>query len=439
MQNISSNPSNTPFSARQCAVELLAQILDHKRPFDEAVTRFAALQRLSERDRNFARLLVMTCLRRLGQIDALLAKLLAKPLQGKSQHVMHCLRLGVVQLIWLETPAHAAVHAMVETVAELGYENMKGLVNAVLKRVANEGMAIIEAQDEVKDNVPDWLYASWQKVYGDETARVIAAARLLEPSLDVTVKDNVAEWAEKLGGTLLPTGSIRIVDAGRVDALPGYDEGKWWVQDAAASLPVQLLGDVRGKIILDLCAAPGGKTAQLAANGAQVIVLDKSKRRLQLLQSNMERLQLDVQMIEGDILKWKPTIEPDAILLDAPCSATGTLRRHPEMVWHKKKEDIEELVILQKTMLNRVVRWLKPGGLLVYCVCSLQPQEGEEQIANFLESHPEFISLDVSGWNKNIIPFIGKNHAIRTHPGVLAPFGGMDGFYAICLQRLNDS
>ena len=432
MNTISATP-------RQCAVELLSEVLDHKRPLDEAMSRHTGFSQLADRDRNFVRLLIMTALRRLGQINALLTQMLEKPLQGKSQHVKHALRLGVVQLIWLETPPHAAVHSTVEAVSILGYDNMKGLVNAVLKRVSREGAAIVKEQDEAKLNVPDWLYRSWSKAYGEEVAHAIALAKLAEPPLDISVKEDAPAWAEKLGGTLLPTGSIRIHEAGRVDGLTGYAQGAWWVQDAAAALPVHLLGDVRGKIVFDLCAAPGGKTAQLAAAGAHVVAVDKSKRRLQILASNMQRLGLKVETVESDILKWKPHITPDIVLLDAPCSATGTVRRHPEVLWGRTKEDITELTALQKKLLNRAASWLKEGGKLLYCVCSLQSEEGEDQAADFAYHHGEFAPVPhAQKWEAESLKHFIKKGAIRTHPALLAGLGGMDGFYANCWVRLNN-
>ncbi len=421
-------------SARRCAVEILAEVLDRKRPFDEAVIRHAGMQALSVRDRNFARLMVMTCLRRLGQIDALLALMLEKPLSGKTNDVMHALRLGIAQLLWLKTPPHAAVHAMVDTVAELGHGRMKGLVNVVLKRVAREGEEMIKAQDAARLSVPSWIFESWRKAYGEKAARAIATPRDNAVPLDVTVKSDAETWAGELGGILLPTRSIRIEEAGQVELLKRYQEGEWWVQDAAAALPVRLLGEITGKIVLDLCAAPGGKTAQLAAAGAKVIAVDQSKRRLQIVKANMERLHLQAELIESDILRWRPDQAPDIILLDAPCSATGTLRRHPEVVWHRRKEDIAELADIQKKMLNRTSGWLQKGGKLLYCVCSLQPEEGEEQIEKFLKTHPEFSIRHAAGVPA---PFVNKQGMLRTTPALWPEYGGMDGFYAVLLEKGN--
>ena len=422
-------------TARQCAAEILGAVLGEKRPLDEAFARHPQLASLEERDRAFAWLMVLTVLRRKGQIDVLLTQMLEKPLTGRTQDVMQCLRLGVVQLLWLQTPAHAAVNAMVETVGEMGHERMKGVANAVLKRVAREGAEIVAGQDEAILGLSDWMIASWKEAYGEKTAHAIAQARFAEPPLDLTVKQDAAHWAQMLGGQVLPTGSVRLEQAGKVDRLAGFEQGAWWVQDTAASLPVKLLGDVRGLDVLDLCAAPGGKTAQLLAGGAQVTSVDKSARRLALLRTNLERLGFVADLVEADILKFKPDRLFDAILLDAPCSATGTFRRHPDVLLHKSKDDVEELANLQRKLLARVSNWVKPGGKLVYCVCSLQPQEGEKQAENFMASHPEFeIQPAPAEWASLGITL--PDGALRTHPAQFTAAGGLDGFYAICWNRL---
>ena len=419
-------------SARRCAVELLVQIIDQKRPFDEAIVRHTGIALLEERDRNFTRHLVLTTLRKLGQIDNVLKQMLSKPLKGKNTVVMHSLRLGVVQLLWLETPPHAAVNETINTAVDLGAASMKGLINAVLKRVSREGKAIIAGQDAIKLTIPDWIFSSWCNAYGEATARAIAASGQNVAPLDITVKDHAQSWAEKLGGTVLFNQQVRITDAGRVEHLPGYLEGQWWVQDAASALPVQLLGDIHGKVVFDVCAAPGGKTAQLVHAGADVIAIDKSKRRLEILAANFARLALKVRSIESDILKWHPSLTPDIILLDAPCSATGTFRRHPEVLYHRSQADIVELVALQQKMLQRCAGWLEKNGLLVYCVCSLQPEEGEMQIAAFIKQNPEFAIKKVTG---TLAVFADGQGALRIHSQSCNLEGGIDGFYVVLLEK----
>jgi 16S rRNA (cytosine967-C5)-methyltransferase len=280
--------------------------------------------------------------------------------------------------------------------------------------------------------MPDWLYASWEAAYGADGARAIAESGLTQPPLDLSVKEDAEGWAEQLGGRLLEGGTIRLDDAAPVESLPGFAEGAWWVQDWAASLPARLLGDVKGLQVLDACAAPGGKTAQLAAAGAIVTALDQSERRLVRLNENLERLGLQAECVAQDLLKWKPGRLFDAILLDAPCTATGTLRRHPEMVWRVSSEDIGESAKLQARFLARAAGWLKPGGRIVYSVCSLQPQEGEQRVQAFLLSHPGF-RLDQTA----SAPF-AQGGQLRTHAGKAGAQGGMDGFYAACLIKLND-
>lgn len=432
MKKENSSEPSTQITARQCAVQLLADVLERKRSFDEALAHHNRFTELADRDRNFTRLLVLTTLRRLGQIDALLASMLNAPLRGRTQDVQHVLRLGVAQLLWLKTPAHAAVNEMVDTVASLGHASMKGVANAVLKRVAREGETLVAAQDEAALNVPSWLLAAWETRFGGAAARSIALARLQEAPLDLSVKHDAAGWAQRLGGRVLPTGTVRLERAGKVESLSGYAEGEWWVQDMAAALPVRMLGDVRGLNVLDLCAAPGGKTAQLAAAGAIVTAVDQSARRLHVLRSNLERLALKAECIEADALKWKCPAPFDAILLDAPCSATGTLRRHPELVWHRAPEDMLRLVDIQKRLLRRAAAWLKPGGRLVYAVCSLQEEEGAGQVRGFLAAHPAFRLSPAPGLPE---PCRSADGALVTHPGIGAENGGMDGFYAALLVR----
>ena len=414
----------------------LVQCLDKHKPLDSAWAIDRHFTSLGPSDRAFAQMLAKTTMRRLGQIEAILAQFLERPLATSASRIMHTLRLGVAQLIWLETPPHAAVHSAVEMTKQLKMEKFGGLVNAVLKKVSLEGRAIADAQDAARMNTPDWLWKSWEKAYGADTTRRMAEVHMMEPPLDITVKTDPAFWADQLGGVVLPMGSVRLRDTRNITQLKGFSEGYWWVQDMAATIPARLLGDVREKRVIDLCAAPGGKTAQLAAGGAKVSAVDMSKERIAMLKTNVHRLKLQADYVTTDASKWLPAIAPDAILLDAPCSATGTLRRHPDVAWHRKPEEIARLVVTQAKMLQHAFAMLKSGGRLVYSVCSLQPEEGEQQITAFLASCKEAtlepVGPAVLGGLTECITARGE---VRTLPCHLAEMDGMDGFYAAVLTK----
>jgi 16S rRNA (cytosine967-C5)-methyltransferase len=319
---------------------------------------------------------------------------------------------------------------------QLQMEKYSGLVNAVLKRVAKEGRAIVDKQDEQVLNTPPWLWQSWIAAYGEKTARAIAAMHLTEPPLDISVKSDPVFWAQELSGTVLPMGSIRLRDAKNITQMKGFAEGKWWVQDLAATIPAKLLGNVHDKRVIDLCAAPGGKTAQLASAGALVSAVDMSKERIAMLKTNVHRLQLQADYVTTDASKWLPAFQPDAILLDAPCSATGTMRRHPDVAWHRQPGDITRLVEKQHNLLSHAIGLLKPGGTLVYAVCSLQPEEGEQQITRVLAERVDVTLAPVSpatlgGLSECITP----RGEVRTLPCHLADLDGMDGFFAAVLVK----
>ena len=344
---------------------------------------------LPARDRALTRAIVAASLRRKGQLDHVLGAFLARGLPEKSGTLYPILLSAAAQLIFLDTPPHAAIDLAV-TLAQYDPRASRyaKLVNAVLRRVAGEGKAIAAGLDAARVNTPDWLWSRWVSYWGEERARKIAEAHLNEPPLDLTVKDEPALWAEKLSGRVLPGGSVRLLPKGRIDALPGFDEGAWWVQDVAASLPARLLGDVRGKRVADLCAAPGGKTAELALAGASVVAVDSSKTRLALLTDNLKRLGLEAETVKADAATWQPDESFDAVLLDAPCSSTGTIRRHPDIPYVKSAEDIAALAPLQERLLDNAARLVKPGGRLVYSTCSLEPEEGEAQVAALLVRNP---------------------------------------------------
>jgi 16S rRNA (cytosine967-C5)-methyltransferase len=317
-----------------------------------------------------------------------------------------------------------------------------GLVNAVLRRCAREGHAIV---DEIKSqalDLPPWLLARWNAHYGEARAREMALAVAHEPSLDLTVKSDPAQWASRLHGEMLPTGTVRTLLQGAVTMLPGFSEGQWWVQDVAAALPTRLFGDVSGKTIADLCAAPGGKTAQLAHAGALVTAVDRSPARMARLRDNLSRLSLRAETVVSDAAEWTGGEGGfDGILVDAPCTSTGTIRRHPDVAWLRQEADIAALVALQKRLLQKAVTLLKPGGTLVYCTCSLEPEEGEQAIAALLSAEPGLRRVPVQASEvAGVAEILTSDGDLRTLPSHLPHaadprLGGMDGFYAARLIK----
>lgn len=387
---------------------------------------------MSVRDRGFARLLTATVLRRLGQIDDVLARFLAKPLQPGA--VRDILRLGTAQLLFLETPPHAAVATSVGLAAR--HPAMKGLINAVLRRVAREGGAALAQQDAARLDTPTWLWRNWCESYGEAAARAIAAAHWREAPLDLSVKSDPEIWAARLDATILPTGTLRRAAGGLIENLPGYAEGAWWVQDAAAALPVKLFGSVRGATVADLCAAPGGKTAQLAAQGARVVALDASAARLRRLRDNLARLDLVAECVVTDAATWRPTQPLSFILLDAPCTATGAIRRNPDVPHLKSPADVARLAAQQDRLLANALAGLAPGGTLIYCVCSLEPEEGPARITRLLASgapveRRPIAAAEIGG----LAECVTGDGDLRTLPCHFAEAGGLDGFYACRLVR----
>lgn len=421
-----------PPSARRVAASLLDGVLGHGRALDDALLDGKnGFRDLSDRDRAFVRRLVATCLRRRGQIDGVLRKFLTLWPKGLPREAM---RLGAAELLFLDAPPHAAVGEAVNLMHP-EQKKPRGLINAVLRKVATEGAAIVAQQDAAKANTPDWLWQSWINAYGEDTARDIALAHLNEAPLDISVKGDATGWAAKLEAELLPSGSLRRAAAGGVESLPGFAEGAWWVQDAAAALPVKMLGDVTGKRVVDLCAAPGGKTAQLAAQGATVTAVDRSAQRLRRLEQNMTRLQLPVEVVAAEIAEWNTTRQFDAVLLDAPCSATGTIRRHPDLPYLKDEADVVKLAELQRRLIAKAWSLLVPGGRMVYCVCSLQPEEAEYQIRHLLALQgATLIPADAAALR---LPSeaIAHDGALRTLPSMWSGRGGMDGFFAVSLRK----
>lgn len=439
-------PSEVPgLAARRIAADILDGVLHKHRTLDDQLDGTGAhpgLKSLADRDRALMRRLVATILRRLGTLGHVLSRLLDRGIPTDAPRAQSALLIGAAQILWMDVPDHAAVDLSVRLVqSDRRAAKYAGLVNAVLRRCAREGQPLI---DEVKAqtlDIPPWLLARWNAAYGETTARAMALAIGHEPSLDITVKADAAQWATRLHGETLPTGTVRTLLQGSVTMLPGFTEGQWWVQDAAAALPARLFGDVSGKRIVDLCAAPGGKTAQLALAGADVTAVDRSPARMSRLRDNLARLSLHANEVVTDAAEWDGGDGSfDGVLVDAPCTSTGTIRRHPDVAWLRQEADIAALAALQARLLKKAVTLLKPGGTLVYCTCSLEPEEGEQAIAALLAAEPAVRRVPVEASEvAGLSEIITADGDLRTLPCHLPHedprLGGLDGFYAARLVK----
>ena len=417
MTNFLPHSSSAGQLARQAALDALSDVLRRQRPLDAALAHAAGLD---PRDAGFARAIAAETLRRFGQLDALIREFVAKPPPPhKAGPTLEILLAGACELLFLEVAPHAAVDGANRLAqADDKAVHFKPLINAVLRRVAREGKAVLERQDAARLDTPDWLWTRWSAAYGEATARAIAHAHLVQAPLTLVDKD-----------------APRFDAVRRVESLPDFSSGEVWAQDAAAALPAHLLGDVKGKRVIDLCAAPGGKTAQLAALGASVTAVERDTARLARLKENLERLCLEATLVQDDVRDVR--LEPaPLVLLDAPCTATGTIRRHPELGWIKSASDVTLVAAAGAELLERAADMTAPSGLLVFAVCSLEPEEGPEQVAAFLDTHPEFTREilspdDVFGHAE----FIDANGDLRTLPCHMAEQGGMDGFYAARMRK----
>jgi 16S rRNA (cytosine967-C5)-methyltransferase len=435
-------------AVRRVAADVVEGVLNRHRALDEmlegadARAATAALAALDDRDRGLTRAIVAVVLRRLGTLRYLLGSFLEEGLPAQAPRVEIALLIGAAQILFLEVPDHAAVDLAVRLAREDRMAlHFAGLINAVLRRIAREGKERIAALDAPVLDTPPWLMARWIKTYGVATAHAIAAANGREPALDLTVKSEAETWAAKLDGRVLPTGSVRTIVHGAVTALPGFDEGEWWVQDTTASIPARLLGNVAGLRVADLCAAPGGKTAQLIVAGAKVTAVDRAPGRLKRLQENLTRLALDAELVCADAAAWTPEQPFDAVLLDAPCTSTGTIRRHPDVPWLKRSADIAALAALQRRLLDHAITLTKSGGILVYCTCSLEPEEGTDIVADLLAREQSVRRVPIAAAEVfGETDFINANGDLRTLPCHLTAadsrFAGGDGFYAARLEKL---
>lgn len=440
-------PSEVPgLAARRIAADIVDGVLHKHRTLDELLEGAGAhpgLKSLADRDRALMRRLVATILRRLGTLGHVLSRLLDRGIPTDAPRAQSALLIGAAQILWMDVPDHAAVDLSVRLVqSDRRAAKYAGLVNAVLRRCAREGAALVEESQSQMLDIPPWLLARWISHYGEATAHAMALALSHEPSLDITVKSEPAQWATRLHGETLPTGSVRTLLQGSVMLLPGFAEGQWWVQDAAAALPARLFGDIAGKRIVDLCAAPGGKTAQLALAGARVTALDRSPARVTRLRDNLARLGLEAETLVVDANEWQGGSEGgfDGILVDAPCSSTGTIRRHPDVAWLRQESDIAALTALQMRLAQKAASLLKPGGMLVYCTCSLEPEEGEAVVAALLAANSELRRMPIeAGEVAGLAEILNPDGDLRTLPCHLPHpdprLAGLDGFYAARLVK----
>ncbi len=431
---------------RQVAYKVLVEVLSQKNPLDQTLARHKEFNTLEGRERNLARMIIATALRRKNQIDKLIARAQDKKQQLHPSTIYYVLYIGVAQLLYMDVPDHAAVDVTVRLAEAEKMERQKGLINALLRRIGREGKGWLAAMDDVQTTIPQWLLEQWVKDYGLTEAATISAASLKEAHIDITLKENKSsqklDWPETLEAEALPLGSLRLKNGGNVMELEGFKEGDWWVQDASAAIPAKLFGDLKDKTVIDLCAAPGGKTSQLAAQvgrgSGRVIALDRSAKRMERLTENMTRMGFKqrVEVVVADGALWVPPEPVDAVLLDAPCSATGTIRRHPDVMHLKNSQDIHRLNDLQTRLLENAAKMLKSGGTLIYCTCSLQKIEGEQQIDQFLVNNPDFTRKAITAEEvAGLSNIVTKDGDLRILPYHLANKGGMDGFYVARLVK----
>lgn len=426
-------------------MRLLAAVIDKKTSLDGLTDNdhgHPQYRALAPRDRMLVRAILGAALRNRGAISAALKRFLDRPLPENARALVHLLHISAAQIVWLDVPDHAAIYLAVEAAKQdPRLKRFDSLVNAVLRRFAKQAERI-RTDNQPLDNCPPWFATMLTQAYGQEKAGAIVQIQAQEPPLDLTVKSEPEMWAQKLGGHVLPNGTVRLAElSAPLTELPGFAEGEWWVQDVAASLPARLMGRIAGQRVADLCAAPGGKTAQLALSGAKVTAVDVSANRLRRLQQNMARLHFPVATWAGDMRKWQPEQLFDAVLLDAPCSSTGTIRRHPDVLWTKDEADIHKLAEVQTDLLDYAVRLVRPGGIVVFSNCSLARSEGEELIHAFVARHANVRLSPVQAAElPGLAMLITPEGFVRTTPADLPDenprLAGMDGFFAARLQRL---
>ena len=425
--------------ARLVATILVTRVVDDGRNLDALCDRQNGLSRflaLDERDQSLARAIAVTSLRHKNRIEAVLKNVMDRPPPKKARHLAHSLLVAVAQILFLDIPDNSAVDLAVTSIGnDDRTKRFRGLSNAVLRRIVRKKEDLLLKTDAVSV-FPKWFEQMLRKDYGRLKLEQMVEIASKRSSVDLTVKSDPQQWAEKLGGIVLPTGSVRLLDNKPVHTLEGFEEGEWWVQDAAAAMPAKLINLDPGSQVLELCAAPGGKTAQLIHAGYDVTAVDISRSRLNRLRQNLERLKMSANLVEADILEWEPVSQFDAVLLDAPCSSTGTIRRHPDVMWARDKNEVTELAELQFRLIKKAMDFVRPDGIMVFSNCSLFKQEGENLLAR-CQSELDALSQDsicpeeIGGLHDSI----NGQGAVRTllhhaQNEENPQLGGLDGFFA---------
>jgi 16S rRNA (cytosine967-C5)-methyltransferase len=440
-------PSTIPENAlqsRAAAAALFEEVLRSGKSVDDCLARLVS--GLDGRDLALVRAVTLVAFRRLGTIRHALRARMAQGFAAGGGRMEALLATAAAQILFMDVPDHSAVDCAVSLVGESARDaHKRGFVNAVLRRIAREKDEIIaDAEADPLRDLPPWLAARWTQHYGGAVAGAMAAAQRHEPTLDISVRADPLLWAERLGARLLPGGSLRLETHDAIDSLPGYAEGAWWVQDAAAALPARLLGAKAGQRIADLCAAPGGKTLQLAAAGADVVALDRSAARMERLRRNLERTGLAAEIVVADATQWRGG-PFDAVLVDAPCSSTGTIRRHPDVAWTKTEADIPRLAALQARLIDNAVALTRPGGIILYCTCSLEQEEGEAQLDAALARRGDIRlapikPAELGGEGPGLADALTARGELRTRPDQMRHESprqsGWAGFYAMRLIKL---
>ena len=416
---------------RETALDYMVELIDKKMSFN-----ISAVKTDNDEDNAFVTMLILTALRKLVFVRQILKKLVAKKLDKQKTIAKSALILGTVELLYMKTPDYAVINSYVDLIKKKQDRYLAGFVNAVLRRIAREKEIFTAADSD--EFFPQNFRALLRKSYSVKDVSAIEKTALLQPNLDITCKNEKIK--EKLGGTVLPLGTVRLAFRGKINKIEGYESGDWWVQDFSSALAVKMLGDIKDKKVLELCAAPGGKTAQLIAKGAKVDCLDVSQERLEVLKNNMSRLKMKPEKIicEDGIKFLNETDEKyDVVVLDAPCSATGTLRRHPEVVHFKTQEDVDKQAALQRKFLEKIENVLNENGILIYCTCSLCKQEGENQINEFIRKNNKYkiVNLDVK-IPTELKKAVTKEGFVRILPQYMEKYGGADGFFIACLKRV---